>query len=155
MSIMLTVEFDRELEQPYWISSWYSQVLPMYLMEVELGAGALPDCIGDLIRHFEINIDPLLNSCGHEFAREELPSDEIFARYQAQREAAWQPPQVLIDCTRGFVEKIESDPEVFSRLDITDKYFVGGGFIRELTDLIRIAEWAKEQGVQKLRMLVG
>lgn len=155
MSIMLMMNLDRDIEEPEWFATAYFQVLPLYIFEVEGGAGNYPDTIGALAKYFNLSIEPLLKLAGQDFSREEFPSDEIFANYQVSQIAAWQPPQELIECLKLFVEKIDGDPEVYSRLQVEDTYFLDGEFKRDLLELHRMAGWAKENGVEKIRLVVA
>lgn len=159
MTLMMTFKIDTDLEQPPWFSTWFSEVLPQYLYEYQSQAGAVPDVVGELVRHYDLIIDPLLNSAGQDMPRSWFSSDETLASYQAGNETAWQAPQGLLDCISVFIQKIDADPEILSRLPLEDKneqrYFSEGGFRTELLELLRMAEWAQENGVQRVRLEVA
>jgi hypothetical protein len=147
------MEFDKDLEKPSWLSGWYCQVLFEYIYEFDCHAGAVPDVLGKLVKHFRVKIDPLLKVAGQDFSIEEYGGNkELFEKVRKANQSCWQRPQKLIDCLRVFVDKIDNEPSVFSQLEIQDEYFLQGYFKNELLDLIRMAEWAKENGVKKIRL---
>jgi len=156
MSIIFTLHFDKKIDQPDWIAGWYTQLLWEYIYEAQGGPGNHPDTIGKLAKHFKIKIQPLLKVGGQDFSIEEYGGNkELFERMKKLNQACWQPPQKLIDCLKVFVEKLDDNPEVFFQLNIKDDYFLQGEFKKDLIDLIHMSEWAKENGIQKIRLEVG
>ena len=153
MSIIMSMNIDKDINQPSWFSRWYCQILFEYIYEFSCHAGAVPNNLGKLVKHFDIKINPLLKVAGQEFSIEEYGNDkEKFEKARKYNISCWQNPQKLIDCLKGFVDKIDYEPDVFSRLEIQDDYFLQGYFKKELLDLIRMAEWAKENNVRKIRL---
>lgn len=153
MGTILTLKFDKKIDKPDWIAGWYTEVLVEYIYAAEIGGGVVADTIGDLANNFGIKIQPLLKLGGQDFSLEEYGGNkELFEREKKLNQACWQAPQKLIDCLKVFVEKIDENPDVFSQLDIKDDYFLKGEFKKDLVDLIHIAEWAKENGIRKVRL---
>ena len=156
MGIILTLNFDKKIAQPDWIAGWYTQVLFEYIYEAGSGGGSVPNTIGDLANHFGIKIQPLLKLGGQDFSLEEYGGNKkLFEEVKKHNQACWQAPQKLIDCLKIFVEKIDENPEAFLQLDIKDNYFLQGEFKKDLLDLIHMAEWAKENGIRKVRLEAG
>lgn len=153
MGVCLYISVDHGLRCPFWFTKSDSKALVSYIAELESRAGAVPNSLGKLVEHFDLDIQPLLKIAGQEFTIEELGISEAeFQEYQESNQAAWQSPQELIDCLQAFIQKIDDEPEVFSRLQITDDYFLRGFFIQDLLDLIHMAEWAKDNGAAKLKL---
>jgi hypothetical protein len=156
LGVILTLRFDQKIGLPDWMAGWYTQVLFKYIYEAQGGAGVVPNTIGDLVNHFGIDIQPLLKLGGQDFSLEEYGGNkELFERVKKHNQACWQAPQKLIDCLKVFVEKIDENPEVLFQLDVKDNYFLQGEFKKDLVELIRMAEWAKEHGVKKVRLEAG
>ena len=156
MSIILTVSLNKKIDLPDWMEGWYTQVLFDYVYEAQGGPGVYPDTIGELAKHFKIKIQPLLKVGGQNFSLEEYGGNiEVFERMKKHNQACWQPPQKLIDCLIVFIEKLESNPEIFSQLIVKDNYFLEGHFKKDLIDLMNIAKWANENGVKKLKLEIG
>jgi|SRR5687768_1351305 len=153
MGICLSMSVDKGQSCPFWFTKSDSIAFVWYITEVENGAGAFPNTVGKLVEHFGIDIKPLLKIGGQDFSIEELGIDEEeFTKYQESNQAAWQTPQELIDCLQFFVKKIDDQPDVFSKLEVEDGYFLRGTFRQDLFDILRMAEWAKESGAEKLRL---
>ena len=153
MGIIMSMELDKDLNQPSWFSEWYCQALFEYIYEFTSHAGAVPNTLGKLVKHFGIKINPLLKVAGQDLSLEEYGNNqEIFEKERKYNKSCWQSPQKLINCLRDLVDKVDNEPDVFSKLEIQDDYFSQGYFKNELLDLIRMAEWAKENDVKKIRL---
>jgi hypothetical protein len=146
-----------------------SSLFSEHIDEYERHVGNLKNVIRPLVERLNLNLGPLLRQGGWEFSRGEFPSDEIFAEYQKQREDAWQPPQDLIDCLTNILRAIDANPGIFAEIglsrsrvegDLTGfsfqgRYFLDGGFRRDLLTLLGMAEWAKNTGTQRIRLIGG
>lgn len=156
MSIILTLNFDKKIDGPDWYSGWYTQTLFDYIYAAQSGAGIVRDTLRDLAKYFKIKIQPLLKMGGADLSLEEYGGNkELYEKGKKYNQSCWQNPQKLIDCLKVFVEKIDNNPEVFSQLNVKDEYFLQGDFKKDLMDIIRILEFAKENGIKKVRLEAG
>jgi len=113
-----------------------------------------------LKEHFGLDISPLLKVASEDLSLEDWLAegygDEAEWRKQMEiNQAAWQPPQALIQSLRAFLQALDSEPDVFEKLGISDAYFVEGYFKQDLIDLLRMAEWAQNAGARRVRFVMG
>lgn len=122
--------------------------------------GQFLDVIGRIGRFLRIDIGPL---------------ERIFAPNYDGSDGAWieaaQPPGALADCLQRIVRAFEGDPSFLQKAGILDPatsnyqsrdevksstdYFIEGCFLQDLSDLLRMAKWAKENGENQVRLYYG
>lgn len=73
----------------------------------------------------------------------------------ANDEAAWKSPDEIIKCIKPVIEALNKQKDIFSGLGIEREYFVAGYFEQDLTSLLRIAEWARACGINRVRLRVS
>jgi hypothetical protein len=117
-----------------------------------------PDVIGMLGSHFSIDVEPL---------------EKIFAPNDKGDEEAWesaaQPPSELLDCLKALVQALANNPNVFTGMEVVPQlgylepqelfefrdYFLKGNFLQDLVDLLKMVEWAQENGENQVRLYYG
>ncbi|NPA06834.1 MAG: hypothetical protein GXO54_05450 [Chloroflexi bacterium] len=160
---MFTLHLETDIHQqcPFWFTKTDSKLLCNYLFFEHLWqTGNDPDVIGMLKEHFGLDISPLLKVASEDLSLEDWLAegygDEAEWRKQMEiNQAAWQPPQALIQSLRAFLQALDSEPDVFEKLGISDAYFVEGYFKQDLIDLLRMAEWAQNAGARRVRFVMG
>jgi hypothetical protein len=95
----------------------------------------------------------------------------LVADRNSSASAAWQPVGELIACLHDFLHMLDNFPGIhpfsmveamrqqvatcYSRDDtVDDDYFRGGTFQADLSDLLRMAEWARQQGTGQVRLVM-
>jgi hypothetical protein len=129
-----------------------------YVMEHQIGVGNYPNELGKIENHFKLNLLPItkMGTPEWELILEEFDMDET--RFNQEREASialWQPPEELINCVQSILKALHETPDVFSLLNISGAYFTKGFFEGNLVDLLKMLEWATENGEKKVRLIVG
>ena len=128
--------------------------------------------IGSLLDHFDLDLSPLTRLSGEEFTLDRWMSPhtkitgdwdawtddmklEAWHAHRAGMEASYQSPDDLIAALDPFVTALESNQSVYKILGIEDPYFTNGSFLLHLKDLRSMADWARNQGFKKIRLLVA
>jgi len=158
---ILSMETDLDQQCPFWFTKTDSKQFCNYAYFEHLWqTGNDPDVIGMLKEHFGLDLDPILKVSSEDMSLEDWLmegfGDEAEWRRQMEiNQAAWQPPQTLITSLRAFLNALDSEPDVFDKLNISEPYFVKGAFKQDLRDLLRMAEWAQEAGARRVRLVLG
>ena len=135
-------------------------------------AGHLTVARGELIIQ-GIPVSDVIGSVGEHFNIDLTPLERVFAPNHDGSETAWeataQPPGELADCLRNLAQVLTDDPSAFAGMELAPSesyltpeqlqrnrdYFLKGEFLRDLTDLLRMAEWAEESGEERVRLYYG
>ena len=160
---MFTLHLETDTGQPcpYWFTKTDSKIFCTYVFFEHLWeVGNDPDVVGMLKEHFDLDIEPLLKVASEDMSLEDWLAegygDEAEWRKQMEmNRAAWQSPQELIQCLEAFIQALDNSPDVFSRLGVSEPYFVKGYFKQDLIDLLRMAEWARDSGARYVRLSMG
>ena len=157
----LHLETDKNQHCPFWFTKTDSKFFCNYVFFEHLWqAGNDPDVIGMLREYFDLDVEPILKVASEDLSLDDWLAegygDEVEWRKQMEtNQAAWQPPQELLRCVQAFLQALDSDPDVFSKLGISEPYFVKGYFRQDLVDLLRMAEWAQNTGAKRVRLVLG
>ena len=125
-----------------------------------------------LLNQFNLDLEPLTRLSGEEFTLEAWMSPlnkitgdwdewtkdmklDAWNQHKAQIDASYQAPEYLIAAIGVFVESLEANPDVYKTVGIEDLYFINGSFLLHLKDLRLMAEWARDRGFDKVRLLVS
>lgn len=165
--ITLGIEVDNRKKCPFWFSKTDSKILCNYvLFEYLWDVGNYPNVIGMLEKSLHLDLAPLRKVAVPEMPLEEKLADagnneekrkkaiKDWKKEKASNEAAWQPPQKLTECIQKFLNALDNNPNIFKKLKVTDSYFTEGVFKQDLTDLLHMAKWAKENA-KKMRLNAG
>jgi len=157
----LHLETDINQECPYWFTKTDSKLFCNYVFFEHLWqTGNDPDIIGMLKEHFGLAIEPILKVASEEMSLE----DWLAAGYEDETEwhkqmeanqAARQSPQELVQCLQTFIDVLDNSPDIFVKLDVSEPYFVEGYFKQDLSDLLRMSQWARDTGCKKIHLAMG
>lgn len=156
----LNLQIGMDQDCPYWFTETDSKAFCDYIFfEHAWHAGNSPDIVGMLKEHYGLDLDPLLKVSSADFTLEDWLTEGIGDEDQWRSEmetnrAAWQPPDALIGCLQTFLLALDKNSVVFSELDISESYFVQGYFKHDLTDLLRMVEWAKSNEARQIRLVM-
>lgn len=159
MGRTLGLETITREEIPFWFTNTDSKHLG-YLLE-ELGF----DDDGELSRLFKY-LQLEMNSLEKiAYGQDEpfgtfLPRSPIEDRkhlwqeQRAERALAWQNPKDIVSDLELLLKAMDNNPDLFSQANISSEYFLLGYFQQEMTDLLRMATWAYERGIEKVRLSI-
>lgn len=157
MGVILFFEVESKTVCPYRFTK-PARSLFEYIEEHQIGIGNFPDEFGKIEKHFNVNLLPItkIGSPEEEYILEEFDMDEErFNQELEKSRALWQPPQELLICVQSLLKVLHDNPDVFSLLDISSEYFTKGIFEENLIDLLKMLEWAIENGEKKVRLSVA
>jgi hypothetical protein len=155
MGIILFFEVESGTKCPYRFTKSQGISLFDYVMEYRNGIGNFPDILGEIEKRFNLNLAPLgkIGLPESEYLLEEFDMDEKrFNQALEEARALWQPPQDLFDCIQSLFKVIHEEPDMFSSLGVSDKYFTTDIFKQDLMDLSKMVEWAQVHGEKKVRL---
>jgi len=125
-----------------------------------------------LVDHFDLDLEPLAKLSGEEFTLDAWMSPhvkitgdwdqwtdemklEAWQKHKGQIDASYQDPQDLVIAIAQLAQALEDNPDIYKALGIEDQYFLNGTFLLHLKDLGRKAEWTRNHGYKKVRLLVS
>ncbi|MCS6842482.1 MAG: hypothetical protein NZ701_17085 [Roseiflexus sp.] len=160
---MFTLHLETDMGQPcpYWFTETDSKLFCNYMFFEHLWqTGNDPDVVGALKEHLGLDVEPLLKVASEDLSLEDWMAegygDEGEWRTQMEiNKAAWQSPQELASCLQEFIQALDNSPNVFSRLGVSESYFVEGYFKQDLVDLLRMVAWALDNGAGYVRLSMG
>ena len=164
MGFTLSLEVDSGEECPYWFTKTDSKSFCHHLLECYIWRNDGPDSIGKLAQRLNLDLESLQKVAGEEYSLEEYISwarddeekqraEEEWYKDMERNKAAWQPPEGLAVCLSNFIQALDGQPNVFTELEITDTYFVDGYLRQDLADLLKMAQWAKQTGEKRVRLV--
>jgi hypothetical protein len=160
MGLVLGIETETGQEIPYSGDGILS------LKHSLLTFGIQDEPLTKIANQFEINLESLTGDkiVGREDETLENfmsrdPDDKDRAKYwyesQATREAAWQSPQTIINAIVPLVKVLDTHSNMFSDLEIDDRYFTSGYFRKDLETMTKALEWCIENNIKKVRITIG
>jgi hypothetical protein len=111
-----------------------------------------------------VDLAPLRRIAGPDFGVEdyaELVGQEaagaVWREASQKNRDAWQDPRALAACLRALAAAWDTHTQVWAALRGTRdaEYYAGGTARRDLTGLLRHAEWAADHGARRVRLVVG
>ena len=79
----------------------------------------------------------------------------LWNEQETAEELLWQSPENIISDLDLLLDAINSSPGIFMQTDISDNYFLDGYFRQDIIDLQKMAKWAQEQGIEKVRLTIA
>ena len=160
MGAILGIETSTGQERPTWFSRTDSKQLLRHLTELKWKTTS--DEVVRLQDHLGADLEPLSKIAGEEeplesfMARDPTPEREGFwQRLHEEYEAAWQDPVLLVAIIESFLVALHAHPNAYATLGIDDEYFKDGFFEQDMTDLLAMMQWARDQGIPKVRLYAG
>lgn len=162
MSVLLSVQTSTGEHCPLWFTHTDSRSIRRHLIEVQYHTQS--NAVMQLLEHFNLNLAPYATigevpePLEQYLVRTEDRSErrvQIWKDHCAEMEATLHPPQEFIDAYTPLVKMLDSNPDVFAELGITDTYFVEGYFRYDLADLLHMFEWAVEHNIPVVRLSEG
>ena len=157
MGAILALETITGQNPPKWFSRTDSKQFLSHLTELRWKSST-----EELVRlkdHLGADLGPLDKIASEQeplesfMARDPSPERETFwHKEHAEYEAAWQEPGVLASTIKAFLTALQDDLNTYANLGIEDPYFIEGFFAQDLRDLLAMSEWARDQGIPKVRL---
>jgi hypothetical protein len=163
MTTLISIETETGEEVPFWFTETDTRDLKGQLWDAHYGSKTVE--IFRVFDHFHLSLEPLTRIVGRNeeesineyFFRE--PLNEMITKYMQEKivaiEAAWQPPETLLNLINTLLSAMEQTPNLFAELSITDDYFVEGWFCHDMMDLAHMLNWAVSKGITKVRIVEG
>lgn len=162
----ITVSLETSTGQEYPHHYWGDlKTLANYVMLFSTDGGWEVDAFKQLQNHYGLDLSPLKKYAGQDWGIEDMrdalkgKSDEEIQQYVDQMKeknlAAWQPPEELERCLGALITKLEEILKPYKDLGIMDSYFTTTPFMRELTLIYKMARWAKEEGIEAVRLFIA
>jgi hypothetical protein len=155
MGAILGVRISTGSDVPFWFTRTDSKNFLYHLLSTKN--------VDKIARYFALDITRL-----HAIAEREeetlesfLSRDPTEARRQywmkihEQNEAAWQAPRNLMTLLARLLEALNTNPNVYTHLQLTDDYFIQGFFQQDIQDLYRMMQWAEQEQIEQVRLEVG
>jgi hypothetical protein len=106
-----------------------------------------PDlCLDDFIEGIELDNQDELNKW-----------KQRYCEFDKRQKDAWQSPIELLASLKELIQALDDHPEVYREVSIDPdrygNYFLTAVFRKELDHLLRIVLWAKQNDIQRLRMI--
>jgi|SRR5688572_30034781 len=156
MSILLSVEVESGKICPYDFTKSDSRMLFEYILECRAEIGNFPNVLGQIEKRFNLNLEPLEKIGGQDFSLEDFGMDEeAFKKAEEENLISWQEPQAFIDCIQSVLSILENNPNIYSTLRVTDQYFTENIFLQDLSDLLEMFKWAKDNKEKKARLVAA
>lgn len=158
-------ETDLDVRCPHWFTQSDSKNFTQFCLGFD--GYSLPGdekAISMLERATGVSLEPLRKIAGQEFEIGEylaLTGDTESGRREAERiwraaaednAAAWQPLEQLGECVQALFRALEAQPELLSGLNPTWPYFADHRLEHDLEDVLRMVDWARENGAQRVRL---
>ncbi|MFT3890803.1 MAG: hypothetical protein QM730_04145 [Anaerolineales bacterium] len=160
MGFIIGIETITGQEIPFWFTNSDSKALRHQLLTFEEYDD---EPLYKIANHFHLNLEALSQSKIVYTENETL--EDIIAMYsnnqeriedwhkrQAQREAAWQSPKIIVNTLTLLINTLESHPDIFSDLKIEDPYFTHGSFRQDALDMVKMLEWCITNKIEKVRI---
>ena len=160
MGIILGLETSTGQEPPMWFSRTDSKKLVHHLANLRWKTKS-----NELVKlqgHLDVDLEPLSRLAGEEepldsyLARDPTPErEESWHRTHEEYKAAWQDPLLIISRIEELLNCLNTHQDSWSTLEIEDNYFTSGFFEQDMRDLLGMASWARDQGIPKVRLMIG
>ena len=160
MGLIIGIETITGQEIPFWFTNSDSKALRHQLLTFE---DYDDEPLHKIVIYFHLNLAPLSQS--KIVYNEDETLENIISMYsnnserikdwherQAQREAAWQPPETIVNAITPLINALETHPSIFFDLEIENPYFTGGGFGKDLIDMVKMLDWCIANNIEKVRI---
>ena len=158
MGLILGMETITGEGIPLWFTESDSKILVHEFSDFALGYdGNLPP----LFRYLQLELQPLKKIAfgddeSFESYRTHLPLEkrkQLWQESHLARELAWQDPKDIIFAINSLLEAMKHNPNLLQGA-ISERYYLDGSFRQDMIDLQKMAKWAQERGIKKVRMII-